>query len=194
MRRSWVRPPGGRHQEAHGGYHTGGHRPVNTLPPRDQLPQPLGGTLWAWGACLPHPHYAWAEPGAANMDAGIRAAGSELRALGQLRSWQPCGWAKTPSPLGGERPLLPPGSYSECSQGSLGTTKSSSGSIGQPHPPHLALSALRGPALTNRALGCQRLPRGAQEGHRSCRLSGLPSKEQVLGTRAQGTHAHAPPE
>lgn len=68
----------------------------------------------------------------------FRATGSELRALGQLGSLQPCGWAKalsTPPPRG-ERPLLLPGFHSECSQGSLRTTKSSLGSTGRPHPTH----------------------------------------------------------
>lgn len=74
------------------------------------------------------------------MDNGVEqqwALSSGLWA--SLAPYSLVGGLRHPLPLhtpGGERPLLLPGSYSECSQGSLRTTKSSLGSTGQPHPTH----------------------------------------------------------
>lgn len=128
---------------------------------------------------------------------GVRAMGPELRALGQLGSLQPCGWAKTPSPPtplhppGGERPLLLPGSCSECSQGSLRTTKSSLGSTGQPHPTH---SHSWGPEGTCSDKPSPETPtaRGARGvgGYRrvsaAAGYTGMFSKEQIRGDICTG--------
>lgn len=122
------------------------------------------GTHLSWGTCLPcptTPAHLWAEPGAANMDGAV--SGQQALSSGL---WASLCVGKDPPP-GAEGPLLLPGSCPECSQGSLQTTESSSGSTGQPHPPRLVLGALRAPSLTNHALGCpqptQGCPGGSQE-------------------------------
>lgn len=126
-------------------------------------------------------HYSglpWTEPGDANMDdrlSGRQALSSGLWASCILCS--PVGGLRHPLP-GDKRPLLLPGSRSECSKGSLRTTESSLDSAGQPHPPCSALGFPEGTFSDKLCPGMLTVHRVGSGGGRRCRLNGLPSKEQ----------------